>query len=64
MSFKALVVRDAPQRASVESVRRDDLPEHGNVLVKVDWSSINFKDALAVTGKGRSSDPTFLLCRV
>jgi len=53
MSFKALVVRDAPQRVSVESVRRDDLPEHGNVLVKVDWSSINFKDALAVTGKGK-----------
>lgn len=53
MSFSALVVRDTPERASVESLELDDLPQHGNVLVEVDWSSINFKDALAVTGKGK-----------
>ncbi len=52
MSFSALVVRDTPERTSVESLELDDLPLHGNVLVEVDWSSINFKDALAVTGNG------------
>jgi acrylyl-CoA reductase (NADPH) len=29
-----------------------DLPE-GDVTIKVRWSSINYKDGLAVTGKGK-----------
>src|SRR4051794_6425291 len=34
---------------------RDDLEElgEGDVLVKVEWSSVNYKDALASTAKGQ-----------
>jgi len=53
MSFNALVVQDHKERAVLKSLDREDLPQHGNVLVRVDWSSINYKDALAVTGKGK-----------
>lgn len=52
-TFNALVVADGPQRASVQSLQLDDVPHHGNVLVRVDWSSINYKDAMAVTGEGK-----------
>lgn len=53
MSFNALVVQDGTKRAVLKSLERRDLPRNGNVLVRVDWSSINYKDALAVTGKGK-----------
>lgn len=53
MSFRALVIQEGPQRAVIKQLEQDDLPRHGNVLVRVDWSSINYKDALAVTGKGK-----------
>lgn len=36
--------------AAIESQTLADLPE-GNVLVKVDYSTINFKDGLAITGR-------------
>ena len=39
-------------RAGVESISIDDLSE-GDVTIKVAWSSINYKDALAGTGKGK-----------
>ncbi len=39
-------------RAGVESVSIDDLSE-GEVTIRVAWSSINYKDALAATGKGK-----------
>ncbi len=32
---------------------RDDLPRQGRILVRNEWSGINYKDALAVTGKGK-----------
>lgn len=38
--------------ASVKSITPEQLPE-GNVTVDVEWSSINYKDALAITGKGK-----------
>jgi acrylyl-CoA reductase (NADPH) len=53
MTFNALGVDDGPQRASMRTLHRSDLPQHGNVLVRVDWSSINYKDAMAVTGQGK-----------
>jgi NADPH2:quinone reductase len=40
------------QRAGLESLRLDDLSP-GEVTVRVHWSGINYKDALAGTGKGR-----------
>jgi acrylyl-CoA reductase (NADPH) len=34
---------------SIKSVNRDSLPP-GEVLIKAQWSSLNYKDALAATG--------------
>jgi putative YhdH/YhfP family quinone oxidoreductase len=41
-----------PHRAGIESLRVDDLSP-GEVLVKVAYSSVNYKDALAGTGRGK-----------
>lgn len=43
---------DAGYRAGIEPMDRDALTP-GEVLVKVAYSSVNYKDALAGTGKGR-----------
>jgi acrylyl-CoA reductase (NADPH) len=53
-SFKALRVHslDKTTSARFETLTLDDLSA-GNVVVRVIWSDINYKDALAVTGKGR-----------
>ncbi len=52
--FKALRVHslDKTTTARFETLTVDDLSS-GNVVVRVIWSDINYKDALAVTGKGR-----------
>lgn len=52
--MKALVLeqQDEQTQASVQNISPEQLPE-GNVTVDVHWSSINYKDALAVTGKGK-----------
>lgn len=53
--FRALRVHaDASKRTEtrLEDLRLDDLSA-GDVVVRVAWSGINYKDALAVTGKGR-----------
>jgi len=39
-------------RSGIESLTIDDLSD-GDITVRVDWSSINYKDALAATGKGK-----------
>jgi putative YhdH/YhfP family quinone oxidoreductase len=53
-SFAAFRIHDddAGYRAGVESIALDDLVE-GDVTIRVSWSGINYKDALAATGKGR-----------
>ncbi len=53
-TFKALVLdrRDGKVTASMATLNTDQLPE-GEVLVAVDFSSLNYKDGLAVTGKGK-----------
>jgi putative YhdH/YhfP family quinone oxidoreductase len=52
-TFRALVVRETEnhrfERAVTQRVR-DDLPKEGNVLVRVHYSSLNYKDALSATG--------------
>lgn len=50
-NFRALVVRkdDAGYRCTLETVGDDFLPE-GNVTVAVSHSTLNYKDALAITG--------------
>ncbi|MEH6651212.1 MAG: acryloyl-CoA reductase [Motiliproteus sp.] len=52
--FKAILVSDSGGRhhADLVTLGTDALPP-GDVLVQVDYSSLNFKDALAVTGKGK-----------
>lgn len=50
--FKALVVRQTPEDTFVSKVEErtiDQLPA-GDVLVKVHYSSLNYKDALSATG--------------
>jgi acrylyl-CoA reductase (NADPH) len=50
--FKALMLEkdDAGFRASLRSADENDLPE-GDVLVGVDYSTLNYKDALAITNR-------------
>lgn len=50
--MKAILIEknDDAQSVQVSDVEQSALPE-GDVLVKVDYSTINYKDALAITGK-------------
>jgi acrylyl-CoA reductase (NADPH) len=52
--FKAMVLtrEEDDSRCAIETMSVDALPE-GDVLVEVDYSSLNYKDGLAVTGKGK-----------
>lgn len=52
--FSALVLNQQEKRtiANIEQVDESQLPE-GDVVVAVDYSSINYKDGLAITGKGK-----------
>ena len=51
--FKGILIEkdDAGYRASVQDIDDSQLPE-GDVTVRVDYSSLNYKDGLAITGKG------------
>ena len=50
--YQALLIEKdaAGYRASIQSLDDDNLPE-GDVTVRVDYSTLNYKDALAITGK-------------
>jgi len=52
--FKAMVLREEDKKtlATIETLSLDALPQE-DTLVKIDFSTLNFKDALAVTGSGR-----------
>ncbi|MCG3723644.1 acrylyl-CoA reductase (NADPH) [Vibrio cincinnatiensis] len=52
--FNALILTQQEKRtlAAVEQLDESQLPE-GEVLVAVDYSSLNYKDGLAITGKGK-----------
>ncbi len=52
--FDALVLNqhDKITTAQIESLDENQLPQ-GDVLVAVDYSSLNYKDGLAITGKGK-----------
>lgn len=52
--MQALVLEQADGKtvSAVKTVSPDALPA-GNVTVNIDWSSLNYKDALAITGKGK-----------
>jgi acrylyl-CoA reductase (NADPH) len=51
-SFKAIVVEknDGGQKAALKDFDEADLME-GDVTVRVEWSTVNYKDGLAMTGK-------------
>ena len=49
--FKAIQITEKGiNKARLLNVDKNDLPSHG-VLIKVDYSTLNYKDALAITGK-------------
>ena len=52
--FRAFRIHDDSDgyRAGVENLELDDLAP-GNVTIRVAWSGLNYKDALAATGQGR-----------
>lgn len=53
-TFKALVLNqeEGQTSAEVKELTLNELPAE-EVLIKVDYSSLNYKDGLAVTGKGK-----------
>ncbi len=53
-NFPAFRIHDDAQgyRAGIESISLDDL-NPGEVVIKAEYSSVNFKDALAGTGEGK-----------
>ena len=57
-TFNALVIRETVdgerkgQQAAIEQLTDADLPD-GDVVVDIDYSSLNYKDGMALTGKGR-----------
>lgn len=52
--FKALLLNqnEGQTQATIESLDESQLPD-GNVTVAVDYSSLNYKDGLAITGAGK-----------
>ena len=53
-TFRAFRIRDDEEgyRSGIEETTLSDLSK-GEVTIRVGWSGINYKDALAATGKGR-----------
>lgn len=54
-SFTAMMIEDAGNRkttSSLQTLSVEDLPAY-DVLVKVAYSTLNYKDGLAIAGKGR-----------
>ena len=52
--FNALILNQEDKRtiATIEQIDEAQLPE-GEVPIDVDYSSLNYKDGLAITGKGK-----------
>lgn len=53
-TFTALLLEDVDgkPKAGFKQISKSDLPDH-DVLVEVAYSSLNYKDGLAISGKGR-----------
>src|SRR5690554_381756 len=52
-TFSAMMLRetDGKPKASIEKIALGDLPDH-DVLIEVAYSALNYKDGLAISGKG------------
>lgn len=53
MTFNALLLTqaDGKTQAAVTALEESQLPEDGDVVVAIDYSTINYKDGLAITGR-------------
>ena len=53
-TFKAFRIHNDGEgyRSGIENISIEDLSE-GDVVTRCEWSGINYKDALAATGKGQ-----------
>lgn len=61
--FQAFVVDEKEGSGRIEYLTLADLPDEG-VLVEVAYSSLNYKDGLAVTGKGRIARKFPMVCGI
>lgn len=63
--FNAIIADrvDGKTIAALKSISVDDLPDE-DVLVEVEYSTLNYKDGLAVSGKGRICRTTPLICGI
>ena len=64
--FTALVLEEDDDHnvtSSVQTLNNDRLPE-GDVTVGVEYSTLNYKDGLAVSGKGRICRSLPLICGI
>ena len=53
--FKALMVNRGEDKSvshQIETIKIDDLSANGDVLVAVEYSTVNYKDGLCLAGKG------------
>jgi acrylyl-CoA reductase (NADPH) len=50
--FQALYIdkQGDDYQCALKTLQDEDFPEHGDVIVRVDYSTLNFKDGLAITG--------------
>jgi acrylyl-CoA reductase (NADPH) len=64
-TYPAIVATEMDNKsaARLQQVSDDDLPE-GDVTVDVSFSSLNYKDGLAVTGKGRIARSFPMVCGI
>ena len=53
-TFKAFRIHNDGEgyRSGIENINIDDVSD-GDVTIRCEWSGINYKDALAATGKGQ-----------
>ena len=57
------MIVDGPEPARLQQLTEDSLPD-GDVTVAVAWSSLNYKDGLAVTGKGKVVQRLPMVCGI
>src|SRR6476620_4814121 len=63
MSAFSAIVANEPGPATLRELTDDQLPE-GDVTVAVRYSSLNYKDGLAVTGKGKIMRSFPMVCGI
>jgi acrylyl-CoA reductase (NADPH) len=62
-TYPAIVATEPNSPAHLQQLSDDDLPE-GEVTIDVTFSSLNYKDGLAVTGKGRIARSFPMVCGI